>query len=62
MVTATMNNFEYPKIDFKKLLKNKKTTIVSSEDALKDIIPFNWSNDVLSGRKKIIVDIGKNNY
>jgi len=26
-------------------LKNKKSTIVSSEEALKNILPFNWSID-----------------
>lgn len=37
------------------ILKNKKSTIVSSKEALKDVTPINWSKSVLSGEKKIIV-------
>lgn len=59
-MSATLtNNVEYPKINFKALLKNKKTTIVSSKEALKDITPIDWSEDVLSGKNKVIVDSNK---
>jgi hypothetical protein len=58
MVTLFMNN-EYPKFNIKELLKNKKTTIVSSEEALKDIIPIDWPEDIINGKNKIIVDINK---
>lgn len=50
------NNKEYKKIDFKQLLENKKITIVSSKEALKDVTPFEWSDEVLSGKKKVIID------
>ncbi|UWG97984.1 hypothetical protein LPY66_04030 [Dehalobacter sp. DCM] len=40
-------------------LNGKKTTIVSSEKALEDITPINWSKDVLSGKKKVRIDTGK---
>lgn len=40
------------RLDFSKL-SGKKLKIVSSEEALKDVIPINWSIDVLSGDKKI---------
>ncbi|MFC0903849.1 hypothetical protein ACFHWD_03985 [Clostridium sp. MT-14] len=36
-------------------LNNKKHIYVSSEEALKDIIPFNWSKDVLNGKKRVII-------
>jgi hypothetical protein len=36
-------------------LKNKKSTTMSSKEALKDVTPINWSKSVLSGEKKIIV-------
>lgn len=49
------NNKDYKKIDFKQLLKNKKTTIVSSEEALKDVTPIDWSDDVLSGKMKVVI-------
>jgi len=40
-------------------LKNRKHIDISSEEALKDIIPFNWSKDVLEGKKKITININK---
>jgi len=36
-------------------LLNKKHRIISTEKSLKDIIPINWSEDVLSGKKKVEV-------
>lgn len=41
------------RLDFSKL-SGRKLKIISSEEALKDVIPINnWSIDVLSGDKKI---------
>ena len=45
---------EYRKLDLSKL-KNRKRTTVSSNDALKDITPINWSKDVLTGKDKVII-------
>ena len=36
-------------------LANKKITTVSSEEALKDIIPINWNDEVLNDTKKVVV-------
>jgi len=36
-------------------LKNRPYRIISSEEALKNVTLFNWSNEVLNGRKKIII-------
>lgn len=41
-------------LNFDKIV-NKLTTPISSEEALKDVIPFNWSQEVLEGTKKITV-------
>lgn len=41
------------KLDIEKLTKNSK--VISSEEALKDVEPFNWSEDVLKGDKKVII-------
>lgn len=38
------------------ILQNKKTTIVSTQDSLKDVTPINWSEEVLSGKKKVLLD------
>lgn len=54
---AIMNK-KYKSLDLSKL-NNKKSTIVSSEKALKDISPINWSKKVLSGKKKVIVEFSK---
>lgn len=41
-------------LNLSKLL-NKKINIISYEEALKDIIPINWSKEVLNGTKKVVV-------
>lgn len=45
---------DYRKLD-KSKLKNRKKTVVSSEQALKDVTPIEWSDDVLEGTKEDIV-------
>ncbi|EPY2277945.1 hypothetical protein ACXAT3_002697 [Clostridium sporogenes] len=40
-------------------LATKKTTTISSKEALKDIIPFKWSKEVVNGTKKIKVIKGR---
>jgi hypothetical protein len=42
------------KFDFNKV-KEKLGISISSEEALKDVTPFKWSQDVLEGTKKITV-------
>ena len=41
-------------LDSNKLL-NKKRVIISTEESLEDINYINWSEDVLSGKKKVLV-------
>ncbi|NCI19869.1 hypothetical protein EJM73_09545 [Clostridium botulinum] len=36
-------------------LATKNITTISSKEALKDVIPFEWSEEVLNGTKKIAV-------
>lgn len=43
-------------------LEGKKSTIISSEEALKDIEIINWSKDVLSGLKKVLVKFDNETY
>ncbi|MBU3105106.1 hypothetical protein [Clostridium gasigenes] len=42
------------KLNLKELRKKKNSTIVSSEQALKDVVKFNWTDEVLNGQKKVI--------
>ncbi|MDD2402171.1 MAG: hypothetical protein PHD60_08240 [Clostridia bacterium] len=53
-----MMHKKFKSLDLGKL-NSKKSTIVSSEKALEDIYPINWSKNVLSGKKKVIVEFSK---
>jgi hypothetical protein len=35
----------------------EKLNIISTEEALEDIEPIEWSNEVIQGKKKVIVDM-----
>jgi len=41
-------------LNYNRLL-NKKKRIVSMEDGLEDIEIINWSEDVLSGKKRVLI-------
>lgn len=41
-------------LDLKKL-EEKKSRFVSMEEALKDVIPIDWGEDVLNGKVKVVV-------
>lgn len=45
-------------LDVRKI-KNRENTIISSKEALKDVVPINWSKNVLSGKKKVTVGMSK---
>ncbi len=53
-----MMNKKFKSLNLSKL-NGKKSTIVSSKKALEDITPINWSSDVLSGKKKTLIEYGK---
>ncbi len=40
-------------------LARKKGRIVSSKEALKDVRPASWSDEVLAGEKRVTVDLPK---
>ena len=46
------------RLDFSKL--NFSGRFISTEEALKDIEPFDWEEEVLKGNKKIIITTCKN--
>lgn len=43
------------KLDLNKLRKNRKSAEKSLEEALAEVEPFDWPEDVLSGKKKVVV-------
>lgn len=51
---VTVGNDNRKKLNIS-ILQSKQTVVVSSEEALKNITPINWSEDVLTGKKKVIV-------
>lgn len=53
-----MTNKNLKKLDLNKI-KEKEPVIISSQDALKDVTPIDWSKNVLLGKKKIIVGYSK---
>lgn len=53
-----MDGKNYKSLDMSKI-KDKKSSIVTSREALKDVTPINWSRDVLSGKKTITVTYDK---
>lgn len=48
------NKSEYRKLDLEKINK-RITKFVSTEESLKDITPIKWNDDILSGRKKVVI-------
>lgn len=49
------NTLEYRRLDFSKISK-RITGTMSTEESLKDVIPIDWSDEVLSGNKKVMID------
>ena len=39
----------------KDIIKDKKSTILTTEESLEDIEPIEWSDDVLNGDEKVII-------
>lgn len=48
----------YPKLDMA-VIEAKKSKIVSTAEAISDVVRFDWDDSVLSGSKKIIVTSSK---
>ena len=49
-----MDKLIYRPLDMKKL-QDKKHSLTTCEEALKDILPIQWEDDVLSGTKKVLL-------
>jgi hypothetical protein len=52
---------EYKRLDINKI-NSRITKIVPMEEALKDVAPIEWSDEVLSGEKKVIVTNAEKDY
>ena len=51
---ATVDNAAYRQLDMKKL-QDRVSRNVSSEEALEDVIPIQWDDDVLNGNTKVLL-------
>ena len=56
--TMIENKATYKPLDLNKL-KDKQHVIISTEDALKDVIPIQWDEDVIRGNKHVVL-VGEN--
>ncbi len=48
------NAMQYRKLDFSKI-KDRIVSTISSDEALEDIVPIQWSDEVTSGEKKVVI-------
>jgi len=49
-----MDNTAYKPLDVK-ILQGKKHIAISSEEALQDVVPIEWGEDVISGNAKVLL-------
>ena len=42
------------RLDLEKL-KGRITKVISTEEALKDVVPMEWPEEVMSGKQKVII-------
>ena len=50
-----MEKIEYKKFNTEEFFKSRPSIFVSTKEALKDVEPIKWSEDVLNGKAKVIV-------
>ena len=55
------NSQEYRRLDFNKI-KHRMSNIISTEEALKNVTPIQWSEEVLSGTKQIVITKAEKDY
>ena len=48
------NKQTYQRLDLEKL-KSRITKVITTEEALKDVVPMEWPEEVMTGKQKIII-------
>lgn len=43
--------------DYLRVLRSKPSKVISTEEALKDVTPVDWADDVLNGVRKVAVTV-----
>ena len=51
---VVMEEPAYRSLNMEKI-RNKKSAFLSTEEALKDVVPIEWDEDVLNGNKQVIL-------
>lgn len=46
---------EMKKLDLSKIIKKDNINIITTKESLKEVIPFDWSNDVRTQKKSVII-------
>ena len=49
-----MKNQDYQPLDLE-LLKSKNCKVITTKEALKDVTPIDWGDEVLNGETKVII-------
>ena len=57
VLASSTDKAKYKPLDLNKL-KDKKRENISSEEALKDVIPIKWRDDVVGGNNRVLL-VGK---
>ena len=48
------NKQTYQRLDLEKL-QSRITKVITTEEALKDVVPMEWPEEVMSGKRKVII-------
>ena len=53
-IDMSENKQTYRRLDLEKL-QSRFTEPISTEEALRDVVPMEWPEEVMSGKKKVII-------
>ena len=53
-IDMSENKQAYRRLDLEKL-QSRFTEPISTEEALRDVVPMEWPEEVMSGKKKVII-------
>ncbi len=60
IIEKTRGGGNMRRLNISKLRAEKQFVTISSQEALEDVTPINWSKEVLEGKKKVEVTSTKN--
>lgn len=57
-IDMSENQQTYQRLDLEKL-ESRIKKVITTEEALKDVVPMEWPEEVMSGKQKVIITGGK---